>query len=112
MAGNFTFGIEEEYFLVDARDQVGRARHAAGVLRRRAQGAPAGASRGEFLQSQIEVVSSPHTSMAEARKELRGLRQTLAAVAADHGLAFLAAGTHPTAVWGDSCRPRKSATTP
>src|SRR5262249_30962746 len=42
---------------------------------------------------------SPHDNMADARAELRELRQTIAAVAAEHGLAILAAGTHPTAVW-------------
>ena len=51
--------------------------------------------------------------MAEARAELRDLRQTLAAVAAEHGLAILAAGTHPTALWGDvAADARRSATTP
>ena len=53
----------------------------------------------EFLQPQIEVISSPHTNMADARAELRHLRRTVAAVAAEHGLAILAAGTHPTALW-------------
>ena len=37
--------------------------------------------------------------MADARAELRHLRQTVATVAAEHGLAILAAGTHPTALW-------------
>src|SRR4029453_11309841 len=48
---------------------------------------------------QIEVISSPHDNMADARAELRELRQTIAAVAAEHGLAILAAGTHPTGAW-------------
>jgi carboxylate-amine ligase len=39
--------------------------------------------------------------MATVREELRFLRQTVATVAAEHGLAILAAGTHPTAAWGD-----------
>ena len=43
----------------------------------------------------------PHTDMATAREELRFLRQTVAKVAAEHGLAILAAGTHPTATWSD-----------
>ena len=33
---------------------------------------------------------------------MRHLRQTVAKIAADHGLAILAAGTHPTADWGKS----------
>ena len=51
----------------------------------------------EFLQSQVEVVSLPHTDMKTAREELRHLRQTVATIAGEHGLAILAAGTHPTA---------------
>jgi carboxylate-amine ligase len=62
---------------------------------------------GEFLQSQIEVVSSPHGSIAGARAELRHLRQTLAAVGAEHGLAILASGTHPTAFWASALQTPK-----
>jgi glutamate---cysteine ligase / carboxylate-amine ligase len=106
MADNFTFGIEEEYFLVDAETKS-VARGMPQAFFDAARKATDGHVAGEFLQSQIEVVSSPHTSIAEARRELRQLRQTLAAVAAQHGLAFLAAGTHPTAVWGDSLQTQK-----
>src|SRR5262249_32511363 len=56
---------------------------------------------------QIEVISSPHTDMAQARAELRELRKAVAAVAADHGLAILAAGTHPTALWTDALQTPK-----
>jgi carboxylate-amine ligase len=45
--------------------------------------------------------------MADARSELRHLRRTVAAVAAEHGLAILAAGTHPTAVWRHARRTEK-----
>src|SRR3984893_4495477 len=53
----------------------------------------------EFLQPQIEVITSPHDNVVDARAELRALRQTISTVAAEHGLAILAAGTHPTAAW-------------
>src|SRR5262249_8879064 len=56
---------------------------------------------------QVEVMSSPHECIADARRELRFLRQTLAEVAAEHGLAILAAGTHPTALWGESLQTPK-----
>src|SRR3989440_3818954 len=55
-----------------------------------------------MLQSQLEVATAPHTSIADARTELRFLRQTVANIAADHGLAILAVGTHPTATWRTS----------
>src|SRR5262249_53078809 len=53
----------------------------------------------ELLQSQIEVTTEPHHDMSTARTELRHLRASIATIAAEHGLAILAAGTHPTAAW-------------
>jgi carboxylate-amine ligase len=96
--GAFTFGIEEEYFLVDAATK----RAACGVPRaffEAAKAATGGLCSTEFLQPQVEVATAPHTSTADARSELRDLRQRVATVAAKHGLAILAAGTHPTALW-------------
>jgi carboxylate-amine ligase len=98
MADNFTFGIEEEYFLVDAvTKQV--MRRTPEAFFKQAADANGGRISREFLQAQVEVISSPHSRMSEARSELRHLRQTVAAVAAEYGLAILAAGTHPTALW-------------
>jgi glutamate---cysteine ligase / carboxylate-amine ligase len=98
MAGAFTFGIEEEYFLVDAETKqvvhdVPQAFFDA------AKRAGDGRISPEFLRPQVEVTTSPHSNTADARAELRHLRRTVAAVAAEHGLAILAAGTHPTAIW-------------
>ena len=77
-----------------------------------AKAATGGQVMGEFLQSQIEVATLPHTDIKTARAELRHLRQTVAKVAAEHGLAILAAGTHPTADWEPvAADPRASATT-
>jgi glutamate---cysteine ligase / carboxylate-amine ligase len=98
MADAFSFGIEEEYFLVDAGTKL-VARDMPQGFFDAAMAATRGRIKREFLQSQIEVVSSTHASMAAARLELRHVRQVLAAVAAEHGLAILAAGTHPTAIW-------------
>ena len=101
MPDRYSFGIEEEYFLVDAQTKsVARTMH-EGFLDA-AKEATGGRVTGEFLQSQIEVMTSPHVDMASAREELRNLRQTIAKVAAEHGLAILAAGTHPTAIWSRS----------
>jgi carboxylate-amine ligase len=98
MTGAFSFGIEEEYFLVDAETKS-VVRDMPQAFFDAAKAAADGRISPEFLQPQIEVTTSPHTSMADARAELRHLRQTVSAVAAEHGLAILAAGTHPTAVW-------------
>jgi glutamate---cysteine ligase / carboxylate-amine ligase len=100
-AGTFTFGIEEEYFLVDATTRLMPCRVPQGFFEA-AQAATDGRIAPEFLQPQVEVITSPHMSMADARVELRYLRRTLADVAARHGLAIFAAGTHPTARWTEA----------
>jgi len=96
--GAFTFGIEEEYFLIDAQTKLA-PRDVPQQFFEAAKAATDGRVSTEFLQPQIEVISSPHKNMAEARAELRLLRRTVASVASEYGLAILAAGTHPTAFW-------------
>jgi glutamate---cysteine ligase / carboxylate-amine ligase len=94
----FTFGIEEEYFLVDAQTKL-IAEDVPRAFFDDAKAAAGGRISQEFLSPQIEVISSPHVHFGTAREELRFLRHTVAAVAARHGLAILAAGTHPSASW-------------
>jgi carboxylate-amine ligase len=94
----YTFGIEEEYFLVDAQTKsVARAMPEAFL--NAAKEASNGQVVGEFLQSQIEAKTLPHHDIGTARAELRHLRQTVGKIAAAHGLSIVAAGTHPTADW-------------
>jgi carboxylate-amine ligase len=90
--------LEEEYFLVDktTRDVVGDPPD--GMLAEfeallGAQVSP------EFLRSQIEIGTRVCTSLEEARAELRRLRGGIAAVATRHGMAPIAAATHPFARW-------------
>src|SRR6187431_2060881 len=98
MKDAFTIGIEEEYFLVDAATkQV--MRDMPKTFLDIAKAATNGQVMGEFLQSQCEVATLPHHDIRTAHAELRHLRQTVAKIAADHGLAIVAAGTHPTADW-------------
>src|SRR5215469_14001670 len=96
----YSFGIEEEFFLVDA-DTKSAARAMPKAFLEAAKKATGGQVTGELLQAQVEIATLPHTDMATARGELRFLRQTVARIAAEHGLAILAAGTHPTAAWRD-----------
>src|SRR5262249_56299874 len=96
MGENFTFGIEEEYFLVDAETKTVCC-HMPEKFLAAAREATDGKVRGEFLQSQIEVATAPQTSLMLARAELRSLRQIVGAVAAEHRLASRAPGTHPPA---------------
>src|SRR5262245_62974986 len=106
MVDNFRFGIEEEYFLVDAQTKR-VARRMPEKFLTAANQATDGHVTGEFLQSQIEVTTSPHANLANARSQLRGLRQIVATIAAQHGLAILAAATHPTANWGNALQTPK-----
>jgi len=89
----FTFGIEEEYHLVDleSRDLA----PAPPELMAACEAALGGQVSPEFLRSQIEVGTRVMTSFGEARAELGTLRTTIAELAGAHGLAPLAAGTHP-----------------
>jgi carboxylate-amine ligase len=95
---NFTVGIEEEYLLVDREnlDLIGEA--PPGMFEeceRRLQGRVTP----EFLQCQIEVGTGVCSTMQEARDDLANLRGNVAEVAEAHGLALLAASTHPFAGW-------------
>jgi len=101
MTDAFSFGIEEEYFLVDAETKCA-VRDAPQAFFDDAKAAADGHISPEFLQPQVEVTTSPHMEVAAAREELRELRRIVAAVAAKHGLAILAAGTHPTAAWREA----------
>jgi carboxylate-amine ligase len=94
----FTLGIEEEYFLVDraTRDVVGDP--ASGMLAECEELLGAQVSP-EFLRSQIEIGTRVCMTLDEARSDLRRLRGTIAAVAACHGMAPIAAATHPFARW-------------
>ena len=101
MAGDFSFGIEEEYFLVDAETKRLADRMPQAFFDE-AAAATDGCAAPEFLQPQIEVITKPFHDMGEARSELRRLRRTVSDVAARHRLAILAVGTHPTGLWGDA----------
>src|SRR5258708_13060811 len=94
-AGTFKFGIEEEYFLVDAETKL-VVRSMSQPFFEAAKAATDGRISPEFLQPQIEVITSPHDNVADARAELRALRPTISTLPAHHGLPILAPATHPT----------------
>ena len=94
----FSLGVEEEYFLVDAA--TGQVAHEAPEsLFEEARAVTEGRIEHEFLRAQAETVTRPCLTMDQVRTELRFARTTLVDVAARHGLAIAAAGTHPTAIW-------------
>src|SRR5580693_3881611 len=102
----FQFGIEEEYFLADAQSlQV--PSETPDALFHKAKAGTGGRVGREFLQAQIEVATEPHRDSATARRELQRLREHAAAAAARHGLAILACGTHPMALWREAVQSPK-----
>jgi len=94
----FTVGMEEEYLLVDrtSRDLISEA---PPTMLAECEALLQGQVTPEFLQSQIEVGTRICTTLGEARAELARMRKTVAGVAASHGLAIIAASTHPFASW-------------
>ena len=94
----FTVGIEEEYLLVDRASRT-LVPEAPPAMLAECERRLAGQVSPEFLRSQIEVQTRPHRSVGEARTDLGRLRRTIAEEAARHGLAPIAAATHPFADW-------------
>ncbi len=99
--GDFRFGIEEEYFVVDAETKA-IAPTVPAALFAAVKASSEGQIKGEFLQQQCEVATETHVEMPKARAELRQLRHMLASMMAPQGLSILAAGTHPTATWTEA----------
>ena len=95
---DFTFGIEEEYLLVDpkSRDLVTEAPPA---FFEECAAKLGGQVSAEFIRSQIEIGTAVCSTPAQALAELTRLRAAIVEVAARHGLAPMAASTHPFADW-------------
>ena len=99
-APSLRLGIEEEYLLIDpvGGDLVRAPDPAFMAACRDALGQQV---THELLQAQVEVATPPCATVAEARAELARLRRTVAETAHTHGMAILAASTHPFASWTD-----------
>lgn len=94
----YRIGIEEEYFVSDLKTRNVR-RTMSKAFYRGCKDELGDVVTRELLQSQIEVRTPPCTTMEEARTHLTHYRSVLARHAEKHGLAIIAAGTHPLAVW-------------
>ena len=93
----YTFGLEEEYFLV--RRNGRRLRHMPRRFFTECREALGERFGSEMLQTQVEVQTLVHDDPDTAEEDLRTLRRSVAAVAERHGLGIVAAGTHPSAQW-------------
>ena len=94
----WTIGIEEEYLLVDKKtgelvvDQPPE-------LMVEAQSLLQNQVNPEFLRSQIEIGTRVCSNLAEARADLIRLRSVIVGASERHGLAPIAASSHPFARW-------------
>ena len=93
----YTFGLEEEYFLI--RRNGRRLRHMPRRFFSECRDALGGRFGSEMLQTQVEVQTAVHDDPHAAEQDLRTLRRTVGNIARRHGLGILAAGTHPSAQW-------------
>ena len=99
-------GIEEEYLLVDreSRDLVDEP--PPGLVEA-FESHLEGHFSTELMRTQVEVGTSVCNSISEVRDEIVRLRRTVAELSAEHGLAPIAASTHPFARWQDQKRTDK-----
>ena len=90
----FTVGIEEEYLLVNLDTRDVNENPPAELLRECTE---LGGNRisPEFLRSQLEVSTRVCRTIAEVRADLARLRAIIVDVSRKHGLAPIAAATHP-----------------
>jgi glutamate---cysteine ligase / carboxylate-amine ligase len=95
---SFTFGIEEEYFLVDPRTRALVSEPPRRMLDEW-KVKLGGHVSAEYQRSQIEVATRICTHAADARDHLAHLRNGVARIASRHGLAPIAASTHPFTRW-------------
>lgn len=105
MMGNapFLIGVEEEYLLVDpkTRQLASDTTLQEGVIEQvQAEiDESIGFATPEFLKAQVEVGTAVCGSVADVHDKLLKLRSAVVRAARAHGLAPIAASTHPTANW-------------
>lgn len=102
----FSIGVEEEYLLVDRETRaliVDPPQSLIGECEERI----GGQVTSELLRSQIEVGTRVCHSVQEVRDDLARLRKGIIDVAARHGLAPIAASTHPFSRWSEQKQTQK-----
>ncbi|MGH8194884.1 MAG: carboxylate-amine ligase [Woeseiaceae bacterium] len=102
----FTIGVEEEYLLVDResraliidppRSLIGECEELVG-----------GQVTSELLRSQVEVGTRVCHTLQEVREDLARLRKGIIEVAGRHGIAPIAASTHPFSRWSEQKQTQK-----
>lgn len=96
---DLTIGIEEEYLLVDPK--TGDLADAPDAMMQQCTALLGDQISPEFLRCQVEVGTPVARNMADARDHLARLRNGVADIAHEHGLAPISASCHPFAGWRD-----------
>jgi carboxylate-amine ligase len=102
----FTIGVEEEYLLVD-KETRGLVVDPPKSLLSECEELLGGQVTNEFLQSQIEIGTKVCNNVQEVRQELVRLRSSIIEVTERHGIAPIAASTHPFSRWTEQKHTRK-----
>ena len=105
---SFTLGVEEEYLLVDRQNRDLVPKMPASMLEDCEALADGQQVKPEFLRSQIEIGTRVCRNIGEVRDALKMLRRAVIDVAAEHGLAPIAASTHPFARWTAQSHTRRA----
>ncbi len=96
-APSLTIGIEEEYQLIDPA--TGELKPAIEELLGDKKAEAGGELKPELHRSQVEIGTGVCKTPVELRAELVKLRRHAVDIAGRHGLAIVAAGTHPFSAW-------------
>ena len=102
----FTIGVEEEYLLVD-KETRGLVVDPPKSLIGECEELCGSQVTSELLQSQIEIGTRVCRNVQEVREELQRLRSCIVDVADRHGLAPVAASTHPFSRWSEQKHTQK-----
>jgi carboxylate-amine ligase len=102
----FTIGVEEEYLLVDKETRA-LVIDPPETLMVEAEEKCGNQVTSELLRSQIEVATKVCNNVQEVRQDLAQLRRNIIEVADRHGLAPIAASTHPFSSWTEQKHTRK-----
>ena len=94
----WTMGIEEEYLLVERDTGALITKQPPGLLETVANVRHGLVAR-ELFDSQIEIGTDVCSNLKELRADVWVLRQAVAEAAAEHGMAPIAASSHPFARW-------------
>ena len=105
-APEFTIGVEEEYLLVDKETRALVADPPQSLFTE-CEELIGSQVTSELLRSQIEIGTKVCRNVQEAREEIVRLRSAVVGVAERHGLAPIAASTHPFSRWSEQKHTQK-----